>query len=103
MKAYKVTKENMMGFRIEEEYYLNKQNARIRFDQHIKEYRKSKYLAKKGDHLEYQSRPIEINKNPKNFGETERILIEASVALWRKTNYEYDEWDMRELELMKLS
>ncbi|MCY9527034.1 hypothetical protein M5W68_18455 [Paenibacillus larvae] len=94
MKAYKVTKEDMMGFPLKVEYYLDVENAKTRFSHYIKEYLDSKYLANEDDCKEYQSHPIKINENPKSFNGTYKTLVEASVALWERISYEYNEWDI---------
>jgi hypothetical protein len=99
LEAFKLSKTDMMGFTISEQYFLNLDKAKEKFDEKIEEYRKNEYLASKEEAREHNicSDSIAIKENRRN-------IKSAMVCLWYQCSYEYDEWDItvEHLELEKI-
>jgi len=102
LNIYKIEESgsSSMGFTTFEKYFQHEADARKEFDQKIKEYRKSKELAKKSD-LDGKN-PIQIKENPESFGR--KVLREAWVAVWDRYDIpeEGTEWDIGSLRLQIL-
>lgn len=102
MKIYRLQESGSrsMGFTTYEKYFQHEADARKAFDEKIKEYRRSKDLAKKSD-LDGQ-KPIRIDNNPQRFGSVKKnVVIEAFIAVWDEFHIpeEGTEYDIGSLHL----
>ncbi|RUS41939.1 hypothetical protein [Cohnella sp. AR92] len=85
-----------MGFPTLEKYFQHQKDALIAFDAKIKEYRKSKELAKKKD-LD-GGKPIKIFENPESF--QTKVLKEAWISVWDCCRTDCgEEWDIESVHL----
>lgn len=90
MEIYRIQQTDMMGFTMKEEFFINQGDAIKRFDETMEEYRQNEDLASDEDAIEE-----EINKEAITVSENKHNSIkEATVCLWSKCSYEYDDWEI---------
>lgn len=100
MEAYRLKTLDMMGFTIEEKFYLNKEKALEKFDEKLDEYRKSEDLASDEDAKDHSlsNKAISISENQFNH------IKSALICLWYRCNHEVEEYDttVHHLELEEI-
>ena len=87
MEIYRIEKQNMMGFPIEEKFFSSLDKALKEFKKTLRSYRKNG-LAKEED-CAHLSKPIVRNKDLIG----SNLIAEYMIEVWYKCSYEYDEWD----------
>lgn len=100
MEAFRLSISDMMGFPIEEKFYLSKEKALEKFEEKLEEYRKSEDLASDEDAKEgnLSDKAISIKEEHGN------TVKSAMICLWYKCSYEYEEYEttVNHLELEKI-
>jgi len=97
MQIYRVEKTDMMGFPIDEQFFISDEKATEHFDKELEGYKESEYLASDDEAHEHNiaKEAISIKNNAPN------SLKEALVTLWHRCSHENDEWDVT-VEHLKL-
>ncbi len=87
MEIYRISRLDMMGFRINELFFDSPEKARKEYARLLVDYRKKKEIVKRYD-VNHLSSPI-----VKGVSASKSIIKEHMIELWYKCSYEYDEWD----------
>ncbi len=86
MEIYRISKLDMMGFRINELFFDSLKKARNEYARLLVDYRKKEKIVKRED-VNHLSSPIVRVSTSKS------IIKEHMIELWYRWSYEYDEWD----------
>lgn len=91
MKAYVLSSMDMMGFPIEEKFFIKKERALEKFNEKVEEYRKNDNLATDEQAAEHNLSSKAITINEKGLLSN---IKSAMFCIWYKCSHEYDEWDI---------
>lgn len=86
-KIYRISKLDMMGFRINELFFKSLEKARNEYAKLLIQYRNKENIVERGEE-NYLSNPI-----VKVSYTTTNCIKQHMIEVWHKTSYEYDEWD----------
>lgn len=87
MKIYRIVVLDMMGFRINELFFISLEKARSEYAKILIEYRNKENIVQHGDESHLSSPIVKGESNQ------ESVIKEHMIELWYKTSYECDEWD----------
>ena len=98
IEIYRITKLDMMGFRIKELFFESLKKARSEYAKLLIEYRNKENIVERGE-SSHLSKPIVEGITREEF-----IIKQHMIETWHKTSYEYDEWDtsVEHLQLEKI-